>query len=535
MDVAVHYDERSAAFMALGTAMATRAPVGVITTSGTAAAELLPGVVEAYQSQVPLILITADRPAHLRGTGSNQTIMQPGIYSSYVMAERDLPAGGPMAETSIRRAVSALWDGTQEPNPGPVHLNVQLVKPFEPVHAAGLGPVTAAETGPPHPVRENSETPRLDHLTPLLKAARQGVIVVGPGRYPSEFRDAVTRLAHAAGMPILADPLSGCRRPSSGPTDMVIGGTDALTQTALLDDMRLDAVIRFGGLPVSLRKIDFYERRLQAGAPHIYVNASGRRHDERGAVTHCMRCDPVRFCHTLARQLDAATEYSAWCQRWMRLDESVRGAARDALRGDPLWDGGYAMALVEAAPAESVLMVGNSLPVRLLDLMSVGSRARAVYGNRGASGIDGLLATAIGLARTTDHPVILMLGDLSLLHDIGSLAAVRQLALRNLVIVVLNNNGGGIFERLPVAAMDEVFESLFAVPHGLRFRELAQGFGLGYADIEGYDRFQTALRDALDAPASWLLEIQTNRREDKRRAAEFVQSIQERCEIESQT
>lgn len=527
--VTVHHDERAAGFFALGLALQTRNPVAVITTSGTAAAELYPAAVEAFQSQVPLVLLTADRPFYLRDTGSNQTIRQAGLFGPYVQYSLDVP---PLVAASLegekaglrRKVLDALRAG-QGRAPGPVHLNLQCEKPFalpETPAPAGNAPATDAW---PVPAPPRLTPRRLAQVQAAFAHAQRGLIIAGPNRYGPALTAALTELARAWGMPLLADPLSGCRfqgaRAEGCP---IVTHYEAWLQTQALDDLRPDLIFRVGALPVSTALIAYWQARVRGA--HVYVNPSGRIHDETGAVTLYAAADPVWLCRELIRGAPRPDADRAWLEAWTSRERRARAAAARFMAQGDAWDGGYAAAAVAGMPAGGALFAGNSLPVRLLDLTgNPAPRAFTVYGNRGASGIDGVLSTALGAAYRRASPVVLLIGDLSLLHDLGGLAAVRLQEISNIVIVVLNNNGGGIFERLPAAALGAAFEPLFIAPHGLTFAPFARGFGLQYARADGLADFRRRLASALAARRAFLVEVATERRQDRQRARQFAAAL----------
>lgn len=528
--VTVHHDERAAGFFALGLALRIRNPVAVITTSGTAAAELYPAAVEAFQSQVPLVLLTADRPAYLRGTGSNQTIRQAGLFGPYVQYSVDVPplvAASPEREQpGLRRKVLDALRACQGRVPGPVHLNLQCEKPFAPPEASAPA-VNAPETAAlPVPAPPRLTPRRLAQVQEAFAHARRGLIIAGPNRYGPALTAALTELARAWGMPLLADPLSGCRFQGAGAEDCLVTHYEALLQTQALDDLRPDLIFRLGALPVSTALIAYWQERLRVRGAHVYVNPAGRIHDETGAVTLYAAADPVWLCRELIPRAPRPAADRAWLEAWASRERRARAAAARFMAQGDAWDGGYAAAVVAGMPEGSALFAGNSLPIRLLDLTgNPAARAFTVYGNRGASGIDGVLSAALGVAYRRASPVVLLIGDLSLLHDLGGLAAVRLQEISNIVIVVLNNNGGGIFERLPAAALGAAFEPLFIAPHGLTFARFARGFGLQYARADSPAALRRRLASALAARRAALVEVVTDRRQDRQRARQFAAAL----------
>ena len=517
----VHHDERSAAFQALGRSLVTGDAVAVVTTSGTAVAELLPATVEASQSNVPLILLTADRPARLRGTGSNQTILQPGMFGSYVRAELDVPAtvaddGDWQSELSDQ--VARLVQSASGPRPGPVHLNAQFDKPFEPAKLTRRATTAfpMQETSGSHARIDLSEEVR----SALTQSCR-GVIVVGPNRIGPSMPTAVHALSASAAMPIVADPLSGCRIPSGARCNVVSHG-DALLQAGLVDALQPDLIVRFGSLPVSTRLIAWWTDSLADGGTHIYVNDTGEVHDDTNATTEYVAGNPVSFCQEASKLQHPVVSRQGWLSRWQELNALAERTVRTCSAADPLWDLGAVRTLLGRLAPNTILVAGNSLPVRLLDSAGMGLRGGVMLGNRGASGIDGLLATALGVAGGTSNQVVLLIGDISLLHDIGSLAEVRRQNVANLCVVVLNNNGGRIFERLPVTDLADVAEQLFVAPHGLNFTGIASAFGLGHRLVSEWSGLNGALSDGMGGPPASILEVRTSAAADLAQERRYI-------------
>ena len=504
----VHHDERSAAFQALGRSLATGNATAVVTTSGTAVAELLPATVEASQSNVPLVLLTADRPARLRGTGSNQTILQPGIFGPYVRAELDIPATVPNHgewQRELSDQVTQLVQSASGPRPGPVHLNAQFDKPFEPTDLVRRATTACPMRESPAP---HTRIDLSDEVRSALTQSRRGVIVVGPNRIGPAMLDAVHALSVSAAMPMVADPLSGCRFPA-GTHGNVVSHGDALLQAGLLEDLQPDLIVRFGTLPVSTRLIAWWSDRLANGGTHIYVNNTGEVHDDTHATTEFVAGDPVGFCREASELQHPVVSRQGWLSRWRELNAMAERTVQTCSAASPLWDLGAVRTLIEWLGPNTTLVAGNSLPIRLLDAAGIGLRDGVMLGNRGASGIDGLLATALGVAGATSNQVVLLIGDVSMLHDMGSLAEVRRQNVANLCIVVLNNDGGRIFERLPVTDLADVAEQLFVAPHGLDFAGLASAFGLDHRLVSEWSGLDGALSDGMGGPPASILEIRT--------------------------
>ncbi len=514
-------DERAAAFFALGLARATRTPTAVLTTSGTATANVHPAVLEAAHSFVPLLVLTADRPAELIDSGANQTTRQAGLYGPAVRWFHHVapPEAAPPARLLryLRTVADRAWAyarGWAGP-PGPVHLNLPFRKPLEPVPVPEDVPYRAlaqaepavwgrADGGPyTHLQPPAALRPPEDALLALaegLAARPRGLILAGPAQLTPQARRAWVALARALGYPLLADPLSGLRFGPWFDPDWVLTGYPRYLEAM----PRPQVVLQVGAAPVGRAALRYLEN-LPDDAWFVSVSGEGAWTDPAFRLTHSFWSDPAAFAQALAELATQAQLQpdSTWLAGW-------RQAERAAWAQPFGEDEGRVLAyVVDHAPAGSILMVGNSLPVRHLEEQGRGhTRAVEVHGNRGLSGIDGQIATATGLA--LHAPTLLVLGDQSLLHDVGSLALAPRFraALR---IVVINNNGGRIFERLPIRRFDPPFTQAFRAPHGLHFEHAAAQFGWAYQRLALEDpRLPEAIRRLWHAPGPTLLEVQVD-------------------------
>ncbi len=490
-------DERGAGFHALGWGRATGAPAAVICTSGTAVANLLPAVVEASMDHVPLLILSADRPPELRGRGANQTIPQAGIFGGFPRWTKTLPPAGPdLPWAAVADALAAAVRHATRGNPGPVHLNLQLRKPLHGAPQAAPAPpriprVSVAPTaGLPDPARIRA---LLDDPT--------GVLLVG--RLPWRHRDAVARLSRALGWPTFADITSGLRLGSGDlPT---VGMIDTLLRTPRwADALRPQVVLQIGPSPLSVR----LARHLQDHPPadQLQVQDHPDTQDPHGTVTWRIEGDVPALCGALA---DLAPPKPAPRTRWRAASDALERAAESWLSDTP---GLGEIAAVRALTADllpnGALFLSASMPVRHADRFAArNGSAVPVAANRGASGIDGVLSTAIGWGAGHGRPVTLIIGDLALLHDLNALRAAGG----PMAIVVLNNDGGAIFSQLPVVAQRDVFEPWFGTPHGLGFRAAAEMFGLRYANPRTPFALIAAHRAALRAPSPTLIEVATRR------------------------
>ena len=483
-----HLDERSAAFFALGRARRTGEPTPVVTTSGTAAAELHPAVVEADEGRVPVLALTADRPAELRGSGANQTVDQEKLYGDSVRLYADLPE--PTAEsrtlrsarTTVARALAAAT-GTPA---GPVHLNCPFPKPLEPTPTgdvpADLDPL-AADGRPEGPfVRRHAGTPALSprNLETVVDAldADRGLVVAGPADPPGLDPEAFAALAAATGVPVLADPLSGLRFGGHVRTTTVAGGYDAYVDspaTAAWPDP--EVVLRVGASPTSKRL-----RRYLADtdARQLVVDPAGGWREAEFRATDLVVADPSRLAARVAERARSTVD-SAWVERW-ETAERVARAVHDA--DDAVHEGRVLATVAAGAPDPSTLVVSNSMPVRDLDRFGTPSTTNVtVLGNRGASGIDGVVSTALGAGSATTDPLTLVVGDLAFYHDTNGLLALDRCDV-DATVVLVDNDGGGIFHKLPIEAFDPPFTGQFRTPHGLDFAALSELYDLEFRTVD---------------------------------------------------
>lgn len=534
-----HLDERSAGFFALGMALATNKPVALVCTSGTAAANFHPAIIEAYYSHVPLLVFTADRPAELRQSGANQTIDQFKMFGDHVRwsVEAPTPQADPPAvvlrhmRTLAARAYAAA-DGIVK---GPVHINFPFRKPLEPEGSAnGAGPLAATiSPAEAHPYTRFSrgiirpDEAHVQAVAQIVSEHPNGLIICGPDRYSAGFATAVTSLARRCSYPILADPLSNLRHGPHVKAGPVLGGYHWWLARPGAARPRPDVVLRFGAVATS----GVLSAYLNDIAPvyHLHVREDGEWADDLHLTHDYAQADPTPFCELLEAKLTESQthHHPEWAEVFVREEARTWEALNDALSEAAFFDGAAVNLLLERLPDDAILFAGNSLPVRHVDAYSRPSARRlTIYGNRGASGIDGNVSTALGLAAATGRRVVALLGDITFYHDMNGLLAVRQHNLNNVLFVVINNDGGGIFHRLPIARHDPPFTELFLTPHGLSFDHAAAMYDLQYRAVEDEQAFEGALAEALDASAEpWLIEIKTDSAADYRQHLEIAATI----------
>ena len=523
-----HLDERSAAFFALGRAKRTGRPTPVVTTSGTATANLHPAVMEANQARVPMLVLTADRPRELQHSGANQTVDQERLYGDAVRHYRSLPDPAFDAtklravRTAVSRAVHTASDGT---TPGPVHLNCPFRKPLEPtptdVPDGWTESMPLAARGRPDGspfVTVTGGRPELGaadrgRLVEAIEAADSGIVVCGPADRPTPARDAMRGLALSTGFPVLADPLSGLRWGShvdaSGVT--VCGGYDGYV--GALEEYP-DLVLRFGASPTSKPLRKYLAEAGERGARQFLVDPAGQWREAEFTATDLVVAAETPLAAALSGRVDR--EAGAFEHRLASLEREYWDRVADDARfveGDVLAD------VATLAPDPSTLFVSNSMPVRDLDRFARPHEADlTVLGNRGASGIDGIASTALGAGSATDgdEPLVLVTGDLAYYHDSNGLLAVARSGV-DATIVLVNNDGGGIFHLLPVESFDPPFTEQFTTPHGLDFEPTADLYGLEFARTDDRETFRELFAESVESGGTQVLEIvfdqATNHRE----------------------
>lgn len=532
-DIAVYslLDERGAAFFALGLALAGEKPVALLCTSGTATANFYPAIIEASQSDVPLLVLTTDRPHELRDSGANQTIDQVKLYGNHVrwFVDVALPeAKPPLAALRNLRTLACRAMATAAASPaGPVHLNFPFRKPLEPAPVANDVPEPAtpqallALNGRPDGqpfthISQGRPLPSVGQVETLVGAIQQsarGLIVCGPRCPANNFPQAVTQLAEASGYPILADALSGVR---FGPH---IQQDDALTFSGYETFLRPEIVagwpppeliVQFGAVPTSKALNDYLATLPESR--RIAISDSGVWRDDTHMLSHLFRAEPQTMCLAVTDRL-GGIELKPRDKTWitgLQHAEGVAWQAFEAARSETFFEGVILADVVDLLPAESLLYVGNSLPVRHLDQFAQPKQAKIrVFANRGASGIDGVISSAIGAAASAELPLALVIGDVSFYHDLNGLLALQRCGV-NATIVLINNDGGGIFHRLPISKFDPPFTDLFVTPHGLNFEPAARMFGAEYIQANNQDMFRSAFSQAVGSDTAHIIEVQTD-------------------------
>lgn len=505
-------DERSAGFFALGLAKQRLQPVVLVCTSGTAAANYLPAIVEANESGVPLVVLTADRPPELRASASGQTIDQVKLYGGYATFYHELgmPAASLVALRYLRQTVAHAVRRARWPFAGPVHLNVPFRDPLAPVPNPNLATAVKdvdwakffSALEPAAPVLANGTDPQ-------LRPDVHGVIVVGPAQPAdvAEFVASVGEIARRLGWPVLSDGLSPLRSHSDVVPNLVTTYDLVLRNPAVAERLKPEVVLCVGGWPTSKVLRAWLEA---ADATTWLVSA---RPDNRDALHGRTRQVQLELS-ALAASLPETLDENGYQRMWARYEEKARAALDAKLEGTTeMFEGCAAWLLARHLPEETPLFVASSMPVRDVEYFwpANARRVRPLV-NRGANGIDGTLSSALGVAHGAGRPAVLLTGDLALLHDTNGFL-LRPKLKGALTIVLINNRGGGIFEHLPVAQFEPPFEEFFATPQEADFGKLCAAYGVEHTLVRDWAHFIDLIAH-LPGDGVQVLEVRTERKRD---------------------
>ena len=503
IEMHIFHDERSAAFAALGIAKASGVPAILVCSSGTAAVEFHPAVVEAHHSETPILICTADRPAELQGVGAPQTIDQQNLYGVAIRKFVNAEVANDSESHTWRHIARDLFATSLGDVQGPVHLNLRFREPLM-GFATNLPPRDANDAV----ITKKVALPSSRSLRKLNKAleSEKGLIIAGPENYRVE---SILRLAETLGWPIIADPRSGTRVPNK----LVVAGADAILRDEDFSKrLRPDVVLRFGTLPASKVVNSWLSG---SGANQVVITTTPSLTDpDRQCSLHIVS-DIDELCAGLVsvHSKEFVRKRSlSWLDKWVAAEDSAQKAINAALADEPgLTEPGVARAIYALVPEASHLVVSSSMPIRDVEWFGAPRNGLRVHANRGANGIDGVVSTAVGVALATRQPTTLLIGDIALLHDVNGLInlASRKIDLR---IVVIDNNGGGIFSFLPQAqTLDEAkFEKIFGTPHDANIKMLAQAHQINTHELTNI----SDLAEVLSQRGPWLARVVTDRHEN---------------------
>ncbi|HAH21740.1 MAG TPA: 2-succinyl-5-enolpyruvyl-6-hydroxy-3-cyclohexene-1-carboxylic-acid synthase [Candidatus Omnitrophica bacterium] len=516
----IHFDERGLAYYALGYVASSGKTACLIATSGTAVANFYPAIIEASKKKLPLIILTADRPPELRNTGANQTIDQVKIFGDYARFFFDMPC--PSKEMPLEAVLTTIDQAVYRARanyPGPVHINCMFREPLTPIKEKGFTPGNVKSLS--HwlknslpftrykPYEKRLSLKELKNVAQELSAMKRGIIAVG--KLKSGEEKSVLALARTLQWPVFADITSGLRLKSKD-ASIIHYFDQLLLEPALVTRYRPDGVLHLGGRLTSSRWYEFIKKITPL--PYITVLNHPLRNDPLHCLTTRVECSVSYFCGAI-KQFLKQRKRNDFTARLQKASERVsqrlfaRVKETTALTPDAL-----AQAISQIPFQETGLFLANSMPIRIMDMFAgVNKNLCCVGANRGASGIDGNLASAIGFADGLAKPVVALLGDLAFLHDLNSLALLKELK-TPFVIIVINDRGGGIFSFLPISGFPNVFEKYFAAAHTFSFEMAAKMFQIGYVKVKVVKEFTDAYRQALGKNGATIIEIEANREEN---------------------
>ena len=522
----VHIDERSGAFHALGLARASRRPVALICTSGTAAANFYPAVIEAHYARVPLLVLSADRPPELRDWGAGQTIDQVRLYGSHVRWFAEAPT----PETSLLRYARALagraFAVAQGPPAGPVHLNLPFREPLDPQIVPGDCSEELARTDPLGAegraaktyveVSRATRSPDPQDLETLLDCVREhprGVVLCGPMDAEAEFGERVSALARAAGWPLLVDGVSSLRGGPHAKDAPLVSSADLLVRDpAFAAEHAPSCVLHFGDTPTSKALRGWLDAKPPA--EFLRVDPDGSWHDPTHLASRVICADPARVCRSLTAALSPAQRDSTWLRAFLSAEARAAAALSRLIEAESeLLEPQLVRDMAAVLPEDALLYVSNSMPVRDLDaFLPTSARRLRVLSNRGAAGIDGMVSSALGAAAAGVGNVTLLVGDVALAHDLSGLFAAQRLGI-SLRVVVIDNGGGGIFSFLPIAGYGKrvEFDELFLTPPALDIEATARAAGARYTRITTRAQLRGCLEESADAPGLEVLHVPVDR------------------------
>ncbi len=525
-------DERSAAYFALGLAKRSGKPIPIVCTSGTAGANMYPAVIEAHESGVPMVIITADRPPDMRECRSGQTIVQQHLYGHYPnwYLELALPTADWRQLAYLRQTLIQAWQRSCGPVPGPVHLNQPFQDPLAPV--PDQVPQTLKSQfhydeffkAEVFQAIQSKQTVLQPLWLPWAKwcACVAGIIIAGPAQPqdPEAYCQAVYGLSAALGWPVLADGLSPVRHYAHVKAAVISTYDLLLQQPSLALRLRPTQVIQLGSLPTSKPLRTWLAAEATAPDMTWILDPGSQNLDP-------LHNHTVHLLTTIEEAIKAVdwppVSSSSYWQTWVQADHKARSYLNQRLAEMPeLFEGKVAWMAAQYLPKATPVMIANSMPIRDVENYWVSNAKQfKLYFNRGANGIEGMVSTSLGLAY--QHQAVLLTGDLSLLHDTNGFLLRPQFK-GHLTIILINNRGGGIFEMLPIAGYDPPFEDYFAMPQAVEFQQLCQTYQITYQWVQSWDQLALALT-TLPAGGIRLLEIRTDRKQDAHKRQEIARAF----------
>lgn len=510
-------DERTSGFFGLGLAKFSNSPVLIITTSGTATAELYPAIVEAYQNRVSLLICTADRPAYLKNSGANQTINQDNIYKNHIrfFFDAGLPKLDLKSIYKFKYKTKIAYDICKNTDVGPVHFNLPFEKPLEPdsftdeikesilLESLPIENIDCNEI-----IDKKKNLNSIDQLTELIQKNSDGLIIVGPGTFKEDFFSLLENISTKLSLPIFADASSNLKFKSNALSNLVSNYDPILRSANFLKSFRPKYILQFGR-PLTSPK--FEEFLLTAKAKYFIVNIFGDFNNHQRKSTY-IKMDEIlllKLLHNIKISKDAS--YSNKLNFIKKIDSEIEIIKNEVFSiSNKISETGIVLEIINSIPPNSNLMIGNSIPIRDLDFFSSALNKNInVFQNRGASGIDGITSTALGICSQSKNPTYLIVGDISFYYDINSLLIAKQYKIP-LIVILINNNGGSIFRFLPISNHKSVLEKYFLTPTNLSFKKLSEAFDVDYKELKSYQDILNHIKVSSVRKAAVVYEIKTN-------------------------
>ena len=534
----LHIDERSGGFFALGLAKASETPVALVCTSGTATAEFYPAIIEAYQQRVPLIVCTADRPPELLDVGANQTINQNNIYKNHIRWFFDAGLPEPMVKrikhikTLAKRAV---YESTIRSR-GPVHINFPFRKPFEP---------EAYTDEVDNKLIDLSKSNSIDHKNNFkeeeknittekwfsevknhLIKKRKGIIIAGPENYNARFHEKCKLLSEKLGYPIFADGASQLRFGRSTKTNIISNYDAILRSNKFAKKYKPEIILQFGRTVTSKALETFLEN---TNAVRFMINEYGDWFDPSNRATASLACKPYIFCETMLEKLgnpNISKQKNNWLEIFIEADKITSKIKKGVIeKSNFANEPRVIIETLNALPEHSQIMISNSMPIRDFDYFATKTdKYFKIFNNRGASGIDGITSTALGITAENNLPTILITGDLAFYHDLNGMLAARKYSI-SLTVILINNNGGGIFEVLPISEYGKVFKEYFIAQHNLNFKPFVEAYSGKFYSIKSWNEFKDKIQKSIQEKNFTVLEIKTNAQKSLQLRRKFWEEV----------
>lgn len=528
----IFVDERQSGFFALGLAKQSNGPVAILTTSGTAAVELYPSIVEAYQNRVPLIVCTADRPASLKNIGSNQTINQDNLYKNHIRFFYDtgLPE---LSKNSFEKFLQKTSEAIRIAliaDRGPVHFNFPFDKPLEPhlstdeISEAKLKEIEKIKSDQIYfETKSLFKQKDLEEISDKITRASKGLIVVGPANFHETLIKKIKKLSQVLEFPVFADGASNFRT-GVNDKDLIITNYDAfLRSQEFQNKFQPDIIIQFGRTPTSIA-LENYFSRLRTS--RYIINEFGDCYDPSGNAKKIIKADVYSFIDALLKKCNGFyfSKNTFWLKILLQLDDLAEWLKVELINNSHLLDEtNIIWNLARDIPEKGVLFVSNSTPIRDVDYFLQKSLNNfTIHQNRGASGIDGIISTALGIAEVTKERTFLLTGDLSFYHDLSSLLNAKTKYI-SLTIILINNEGGGLFNFLPISEEKDVFKKYFLTPVNLDFEKIIKTFGLDYKLVKTSTQLKIAINRLSDIPQ--VIEIKTDAVKSLQKRKDYWNSV----------